>query len=164
MKINQNNNWPSLPDSLKELAIFPNNPTYDQVRSNYFRVGTPRLVIMAKTETNVVETVKYAHEVNKQTNQKTPFSVRSGGHGITMSSVNDGGIILDISNLNKVKIIDANKGIVKIQAGAVWGDVAQQLSPYNLVISSGDFGEHWCRWINGLRRNWATCTTIWFNH
>ncbi|EJF01632.1 FAD-binding oxidoreductase [Liquorilactobacillus mali] len=141
MEIKQNNNWPELPNSLKNLAIFPSDPTYKQVRSNYFRVGTPLLIIMAKTETNIVDTIKYVSEVRRQKNWKITFSVRSGGHGITMTSVNDGGIILDISSLNKVEIIDANKGIAKIQAGAVWGDVAQKLSPYNLVISSGDFGD-----------------------
>ncbi|MFM9596948.1 FAD-binding oxidoreductase, partial [Streptomyces scabiei] len=43
--------------------------------------------------------------------------------------------------MNEVTIVDEKSGLVRIQAGALWGDVAKSLNPYQLVISSGDFGD-----------------------
>ncbi|WP_311407669.1 FAD-binding oxidoreductase [Liquorilactobacillus uvarum] len=134
-------NWPQLPEELSNISITPTDARFDAVRSNYFRVGNPKLVIMAATNLQVSETIKYITAVRKKTGSKVPFSVRSGGHGMTMSSVNDGGIILDISQMNEVTIVDEKSGLVRIQAGALWGDVAKSLNPYQLVISSGDFGD-----------------------
>ncbi|MFT8838323.1 FAD-binding oxidoreductase [Liquorilactobacillus satsumensis] len=130
-----------LPDTLKKIAVVPLDKKYNSVRSNCFRVGSPALVLTATNELQIKETVKFVAYLNKIENRKIPFSVRSGGHGMMMTSVNNGGIILDISQYNHVTIEDSDKGTVRIQAGAVWGDVAQVLSPYQLAISSGDFGD-----------------------
>lgn len=141
MKNNQNNHWPKLPKGLEKCTIFSTDSKYDQLRSNYFRSGTPQAIIMARSENDIVKAIKYVNKIKCTLNKNIPFSIRSGGHGITLSSVNDDGIILDVSHLNRTKIINADKGLVKVQSGAVWGDVAQKLSPRNLIISSGDFGD-----------------------
>lgn len=133
--------WPALPQALREVATNKDADNYRQVRSNYSRIGHPELVIMAENEQQVIETIKYAAQVRRVTQERVPFSFRSGGHGLTRASVNDGGIVLDISQLNKIEVIDPAKGIVSVQAGAKWGAVAKVLTPYNLVISSGNFGD-----------------------
>lgn len=131
----------SLPDTLKKIAVTPLDPKYNSVRSNCFRIGSPALVLLATNVGQIKEAINFVAYLNKIENRKIPFSIRSGGHGMMMTSVNNDGIILDISQYNHVTIEDSSKGIVRIQAGAIWGDVAQILSPYQLAISSGDFGD-----------------------
>jgi FAD/FMN-containing dehydrogenase len=70
-----------------------------------------------------------------------PFAVRSGGHGISGRSTNDGGIVIDVGALDAVEVLDRERRIVRVGAGARWGDVAAALSPHGLAISSGDYGD-----------------------
>jgi FAD/FMN-containing dehydrogenase len=67
--------------------------------------------------------------------------VRSGGHGISGRSTNDGGIVIDVGAINGVEVIDRERRLVRVGAGARWGDVAQALAPHGLAISSGDYGD-----------------------
>ncbi|MHC5248389.1 FAD-dependent oxidoreductase [Enterococcus sp. LJL90] len=130
-----------LPIELQKIAIFPDDSRYDEVRSNDYRIGHPQLVLLAATEADVMAAVQFVAKINRNVSQNIPFSVRSGGHGLTTTSVNDDGIVLDLSNLNHVHIMDETKGLVKIEAGAICGEVAQTLNPHHLVISSGDHGD-----------------------
>lgn len=102
---------------------------------------------MAETEDQVSETIHYVAKVRAESQQRIPFSFRSGGHGLTTASVNDGGVILDISQMNQVTLLnevevqDGKDGLVQVQAGAKWGDVAAALRPYDLVLTSGNYGD-----------------------
>ncbi|MFF7681067.1 FAD-binding oxidoreductase [Actinacidiphila glaucinigra] len=73
--------------------------------------------------------------------QDVPLAVRSGGHGISGTSTNDGGVVIHLGSLNGVEVIDRERRLVRVGAGARWGDVAQKLAPFELAISSGDFGD-----------------------
>lgn len=115
---------PDFPQSLRKIAVFPEDHRYDKVRSNDFKVGRPKVVILAETEKQVRETIRYAARINGS-HKDYPLSVRSGGHGASAVSVNDHGIILDLSPLNRVTILDRSQGIVKVQAGALWGGRCQ---------------------------------------
>lgn len=133
--------WPALPATLRERAITPEHPRYHLVRSNYMKIGSPQLVVMAESDDEVAETVRYAAAVRDATGRRVPLSFRSGGHGMSGSSVNDGGIVLDLSRMRRIDLVDAAHGLVRVQAGATWGDVAQTLQPHDLVITSGNFGD-----------------------
>ena len=71
-----------LPQSLKDVAVFPEDPRYDKVRSNDFKVGQPKIVILAETEEQVIETINYTASIRQDQNEKFPLSVRCGGHGL----------------------------------------------------------------------------------
>lgn len=135
------NDWPTLSENLSEIAVDSSDIEYTNVRSNYMRVGSPKIILLAKTVSDVREAVLYAKTVRETSKTYVPFSIRSGGHGMTTDSVNDGGIILDVSQMNEIRMVDDKKGLVRVQAGAVWGDVSAFLSKYDRVISSGDFGD-----------------------
>jgi FAD/FMN-containing dehydrogenase len=70
-----------------------------------------------------------------------PLSVRSGGHGVSGRSTNDGGIVIDLGKLDQVEVLDPKSGRVRVGPGARWGDVAHALAPHGLAISSGDYGD-----------------------
>ncbi len=125
----------SLPASLREGLVLPSDPRYGPLRHTYSYRGSPAAVLRPGTAGAVVDALSYA------TASGLPLSVRSGGHGISSTSTNDGGIVLDLSAMNTVDVLDPGTGRVRIGAGARWGEVAQVLSPAGLAISSGDSGD-----------------------
>lgn len=94
--------WPALPAALRNIVVTRNSSKYESVSSNYFKEGHPRLVFMAENDEHVSLVVEYAENVQRFVGHQIPFSVRSGGHGITNYSVNDDGIIIDLSQMSQV--------------------------------------------------------------
>ena len=70
-----------------------------------------------------------------------PLAIRSGGHGISGRSTNDGGIVIDLGALNAIEVARRRRGSCGSAPGARWGDVAQCLAPHGLAMSSGDYGD-----------------------
>ncbi|MFE9628338.1 FAD-binding oxidoreductase [Streptomyces sp. NPDC006527] len=124
-----------LPDSLASVAIRPGDSDYDTVRHTYTRTGSPAAVIRVRDHEDIAAALAHARTT------RLPLTVRSGGHGISGRSTNDGGIVLDLSELSTVQVLDARSGLVRVEAGARWGDVAAQLAPHGLALSSGDTGD-----------------------
>ncbi|WP_444948864.1 FAD-binding oxidoreductase [Micromonospora ureilytica] len=123
-----------VPDSLRGQIVTPGDRRYAQLRSTYTRSASPAAVLLPKTTAQVVDALRYARE------QRLPIAVRSGGHGLSGASSNNGGVVIDLSMLNRVQVIDERAGLVRVEAGARWANVAKALAPYGLVISSGDYG------------------------
>ncbi|MGS0686281.1 LLM class flavin-dependent oxidoreductase [Nakamurella sp. GG22] len=116
------------------IAIEPGDAAYAGVRSTYIRGGSPGLVIQAHSAAEVVEALAFARR------QPVPLAIRSGGHGISGRSTNDGGIVIDLSGINSIEVLDESTRRVRIGAGARWSDVAAALAPYGWALSSGDYG------------------------
>jgi hypothetical protein len=114
-------------------AVEPGDRAYDKVRSTYMRAGAPGLVLRPADAGEVAEALAYARE------QDVELAVRSGGHGISGRSTNDGGIVIDLRRLDEVTRLDG--GRVRLGPGARWGEVAQTLAPLGLGMSSGDYGD-----------------------
>ncbi|ROT32927.1 LLM class flavin-dependent oxidoreductase [Micromonospora sp. HM5-17] len=124
-----------LPATLSATAVRPGDREYDRVRHSYLRRGSPALVLRPGTAAEVAEAVRYARS------RPGPLSVRSGGHGISGRSTNDGGTVIDLSRMNRVEVLDRATRRIRLEPGARWGDVAQALAPYGLAMSSGDYGD-----------------------
>ena len=103
--------YDAVPASL--TAIEPGDKAYKKVRSTYIRSGSPGLVIQAADAGDVAEALAFARE------QDVPLSVRSGGHGISGRSTNDGGIVIDVGELDEVTMLGGNR--VRLGPGARWG-------------------------------------------
>ncbi|MDT0347598.1 LLM class flavin-dependent oxidoreductase [Streptomyces litchfieldiae] len=127
--------YDGLPAALRERAVEPGDHEFPRVRSTYLWHGSPGLVLRPTTPREVSETLRYARA------QDVPLAIRSGGHGISGRSTNDGGIVLDLGALNDVRVLDPERRLVRVGAGARWGEVAAQLAPHGLAISAGDSGD-----------------------
>jgi FAD/FMN-containing dehydrogenase len=125
----------SLPGQLAEIATRPGDSGYESVRHTYTRTGSPAAVLRARGPDDIAAALAHARTT------RLPLTVRSGGHGISGRSTNDGGIVMDLSGLNTVQVLDAQSGLVRVEAGARWGDVAAALAPHGLALSSGDTGD-----------------------
>jgi FAD/FMN-containing dehydrogenase len=126
--------YDALPQSLVGGAVEPGDRDYADVRHTYIWSGEPGLVLMPKTAAEVSEAVLYART------QNVPLAIRSGGHGISGRSTNQGGIVIDLRHLNKVSVLDRDRKLIRLEPGARWGEVAEQLAPHGLAMSSGDYG------------------------
>lgn len=113
-------------------VIVPEDPGYDDVKNSFVHSGAPLVVFKCKDSNDVKRAIQYGRE------HSLVISVRSGGHSNAGHSTNVGGIVIDLSLMNSVEVIDLDNHIVRIGAGAHWGDVATVLEQHHLAISSGD--------------------------
>jgi alkanesulfonate monooxygenase SsuD/methylene tetrahydromethanopterin reductase-like flavin-dependent oxidoreductase (luciferase family) len=127
--------YDALPSPLQRNAIEPGDKAYPKVRSTYIRTGSPGLVIQPDDADQVIAALAFARQ------QDVPLAVRSGGHGISGRSTNDGGVVIDLARLDRIEVLDPASGRIRLGPGARWGHVAQALAPYGLAMSSGDYGD-----------------------
>ena len=125
--------YDAIPAGISTIA--PDQSGYDRVRSVYMREGTPGLVMMTATSDQVAEALHYAKQ------QEVPLSIRSGGHGTSGLSTNDGGIILDVSRINGISVLDDATRRIRVGAGATWGMVAEAIGPRGWAMTSGDYSD-----------------------
>ncbi|HSX44079.1 MAG TPA: FAD-binding oxidoreductase [Candidatus Saccharimonadales bacterium] len=121
-----------LRDHFSGQIILPNDEQYKAVQNTIVAKGSPGIVLQPKTIADIAAAIKFGVE------NTLILSVRSGGHSVAGFSTNDGGLVIDLSNFNDVEVVDQDKGLVKIGAGAKWIDVATTLNKHGLALSSGD--------------------------
>lgn len=127
--------YDAVPPSLVDVAIEPGDTEYARVRSTYMRGGSPGIVLPVSSVEQVIDALAFA-----RAHPHVPLSIRSGGHGISGRSTNDGGIVIDLGRMNRIEVLDPVARRVRLGPGARWGDVAAALAPYGLALSSGDYG------------------------
>ncbi len=125
----------AIPASLAARAVEPGDSAFRSVRSTYLRGGSPGLVLRPGSVDEVVEALAFA-----RAHPELPLGVRSGGHGISGRSTNDGGLVIDLGALNAIEVLDEASRRVRIQPGARWMDVAAALGEHGWALSSGDYG------------------------
>ncbi|MCU1411494.1 MAG: class flavin-dependent oxidoreductase [Rhodoglobus sp.] len=127
--------YDAVPPSLVERAVEPGDAGYGRVRANYLRGGSPGIVLRPADAAQVVDAVRFA-----SAHPEVALGVRSGGHGISGRSTNDGGIVIDLGALNSIEVLDEAQRLVRIGPGATWGEVAAALDGRGWALSSGDYG------------------------
>lgn len=113
-------------------VILPEDASYEQVRNSFAVSGSPAVVVRPLSESDVALAIAYAQE------NDLLLSVRGGGHNAAGLSTNEGGLVIDLSKMNKVEIIDSAQHVVRVGGGATWGEVAAFLHEKGLALSSGD--------------------------
>jgi alkanesulfonate monooxygenase SsuD/methylene tetrahydromethanopterin reductase-like flavin-dependent oxidoreductase (luciferase family)/FAD/FMN-containing dehydrogenase len=116
-------------------AVEPGDFGYADVSSTYLRGGAPGIVLQPETPAQVAEAIGFARQ-----HPGVALGIRSGGHGISGRSTNDGGIVIDLRRMNAIEVLDAERRLVRIQPGARWAEVAAALGERGWALSSGDYG------------------------
>ena len=127
--------YDALPDALAAKAIEPGDAGYARVKSTYMRGGAPGPRAAAGHRRRGRRGARV-----RAREPDVPLGVRSGGHGISGRSTNDGGIVIDLSRMRDMRVLDEARRLVRIEAGARWQDVAAFLAPHGWALSSGDYG------------------------
>lgn len=91
----------------------------------------PQLILTVSDEQDVVAAVKFAKA------NKLKVAVRGGGHNWCAPSVRNNGVMIDLTNLNKVISIDPEKKIAVMQPIISNREVQAVLKPHNLAYPSG---------------------------
>jgi FAD/FMN-containing dehydrogenase len=113
-------------------VLAPGQDGYDEAAATVFAIGTPDLVVRPRDPAGVAAALRYA------AHRGLPVSVRSGGHSPAGHGTNDGGMVIDLRHLRAVRVIDRDTRLVRVGAGATWGEVAAALRPDGLALTSGD--------------------------
>lgn len=127
--------YDEVPASLAATAVEPGDPAYRAVRSTYLRGGRPGLVLRPTIAAEVADALAFADR-----HRHLPLGIRSGGHGVSGRSTNDGGLVIDLGGMNSIEVVDASRRLVRIGPGATWKQVAAALDPYGWALGSGDYG------------------------
>jgi hypothetical protein len=127
--------YAAVPESLAARAVEPGDSAFSRVRNNYIRGGNPGIVLRPSSVEEVVDAVGFARE-----HPDIALGVRSGGHGFSGRSTNDGGIVIDVGHLNEIEVLDVDTRRVRIGPGARWAAVAVKLAEHGWALSSGDYG------------------------
>lgn len=127
--------YDAIPSSLAGDAVEPGDLRYSAVRNNYMRGGAPGIVLRPGTVAEVQDAVAFARN-----HRAVPLGIRSGGHGISGRSTNDGGVVIDVGRLDSIEVLDDEARVVRVGPGARWAEVATALAPRGWAISSGDYG------------------------
>lgn len=131
------------PDALADLAqsvagrvVLPSDPEYEAASAVYGtvygQVSEPAVVVQVSDTGDVGVAIAFARSHGLE------LSVRSGGHSGSGFSTNVGGLVIDLRRLNQIEVVDRDRHLVRIGAGAVWGDVATALGAEGLALTSGD--------------------------
>lgn len=91
--------------------------------------GTPDYVVMPCTTDEVSEIVKLAHK------HRIPITARGAGTGLAGGAVPmQGGIVLDMSRMNKIVDIDIQNLQVLVEPGLIHADLNRSLKPHGFFF------------------------------
>jgi FAD/FMN-containing dehydrogenase len=90
----------------------------------------PALIVRCTGAADVIAAVGFA-----RSNHLT-IAVRGGGHSVAGFSTNDDGIVIDLSQLNGVRVDPAARRAT-VGGGAVWADVDHETQAYGLATTGG---------------------------
>jgi FAD/FMN-containing dehydrogenase len=113
-------------------VVLPEDPSYDSLRGTKYRLAHPAVIARPRTTDDIAAAISFA------TRHGLTLAVRSGGHGMTGLATNDGGMVIDMGHFDAVEVLDAERRLVRIGAGAQWGNAAHALGQHGLSLSSGD--------------------------
>jgi FAD/FMN-containing dehydrogenase len=90
----------------------------------------PGAIVRCRGAADVVETVNFARK------HDLLLAIRAGGHSIPGHSSNQGGFVLDLSDMRGVWV-DRRTSTVRVEGGATWGDVDRQTQLFGLAVPGG---------------------------
>ena len=119
--------------AIKGRVVTPVDADYDAVRmvvlANFD--CRPRAVIRVANATDVTAVLNFAQATDLE------IAIRSGGHSVGGFSGTDGGIVIDLRDLNGMAI-DAEAKTAWCGAGLTAGDVTRAVEQHGLIVGFGD--------------------------
>lgn len=113
-------------------AIGPGDPGYDEARKLYNAMidKRPRWIVRCVTADEVAAAIAYARE------HELLLAVRGGGHNGAGLGSCDGGLVIDLSQMNMVEV-DPISRTIRVEPGCSQGEVDSVASLYGLAVPAG---------------------------
>jgi FAD/FMN-containing dehydrogenase len=118
--------------ALRGVVIRPGDPGYDDARMVYNAMidKHPALIVRAQDVADVIATVNFARS------QGLLLAVRGGGHNGPGLGTVEGGVVLDLSLMNGIRV-DPDARTARVEGGALLGDLHHATEPFGLALPSG---------------------------
>jgi FAD/FMN-containing dehydrogenase len=115
--------------------VFPESPDYESARLGWARQFSkfPLVIVFCQNVQNVVNAISWCRE------HDVAFRARSGRHALEGWSSVDGGVVIDVSEMNRIHV-DESVGVATVQTGATQGAVVEALGARGYTIPSGGEG------------------------
>ena len=122
----------ALKGGLRGKALTKDEDGYDTARSiwNGMVDRSPGLIVRCQGASDVIQAINFARE------HDLVVAVRGGGHNIAGNAVCDGGLMIDLSSMNFVRVDPAAKR-AWIGPGATLGDVDRETQAFGLALPTG---------------------------
>ncbi|MDS0478017.1 FAD-binding oxidoreductase [Natrinema sp. 1APR25-10V2] len=113
-------------------VLTPSDEGYDDARAiwNEMIDRYPALVARCAGVADVVSSVNFARD------HDLPLAVRGGGHNVAGTAICDGGIVVDLSAMNGVRV-NREAETVYAEGGATLGDVDRETQLFGLATALG---------------------------
>lgn len=121
-------------DGIRGDVLRPGDAGYDEARTLWNAVVDrhPAAIVRCRTHDDVV------HAVNCARDGGAAVAVRSGGHNVAGLSSIDGGVVIDLSEMNAVEVDPATAtATVTAQGGATIGDLDRATQAHGLAVPMG---------------------------
>jgi FAD/FMN-containing dehydrogenase len=121
-----------LVEGVRGAVLRPDDQGYDDARAiwNGLIDRRPALIVQCTGPADVVDAVNFARE------QELLLSVKGGGHNVAGNAVNDGGLVIDLSQMRGVHVDPATQ-TVRAEGGALWGDCDRETQLFGLAVPGG---------------------------
>lgn len=122
----------ALAATLRGTVLVPGNTGYDDARRVWNGIfdRRPALIARCASPSDVIQAVNFAREHDLLT------SVRCGGHSQTGKSVNDGGIVIDCSPMQAVRV-DPVARTARVEGGALLAHLDRETRAFRLATTAG---------------------------
>ena len=137
MKIKNNSTFSisELRSSIHGRVIGPDDVAYDKARAIFYGGfdRRPAIIVQVADTSDIARVIALARETGLD------LAVRSGGHSNAGHSVNEGGIVLDLSKMRDLQI-DVETRTAWVEPGLTAGEYTTAANAYGLVTGFGDTG------------------------
>lgn len=123
---------PGLDGRIRGEVIRPGDDGYDDARTvwNAMIDRHPRAIVRPRGAADVIAAVNVARE------QDLLLSIKGGGHNVAGHAVCDGGLMIDCSPMDWVRVDPAER-TARAGPGATWGDFDHETQAFGLATTGG---------------------------
>jgi hypothetical protein len=122
----------TLADTIRGSVVVPGDSDYEEARSVYNGMidRRPAVIARCRDAADVMSAIAYGRSNN------LTISVRGGGHNANGLGVWDDALVIDLSEMRGVDV-EPDTRSVRVQGGAVWGDVDHATHPFGMAVPTG---------------------------
>jgi FAD/FMN-containing dehydrogenase len=118
--------------NLRGPLLLPGTEQYEDARRvwNGAHDKRPGLIVRCTGAADVIDTVKFVRE------HGLLVAIRGGGHNVAGTGVCEGGVVIDLSRLRRVRVNPTSR-TAEVDPGATHADVDRETQAFGLVLPAG---------------------------